>query len=93
MKKDVNTLEECLEIVDKLHKKLGDSAYHMIHSAISDKIQDRDSYWEIVEQISKDKIRNVYKCNVCGKISAAPVRYCSGCGGCKVDKSGNIKKR
>lgn len=91
MKKDVHTLEDCLEVVDKFHKKLGESAYLMIRSAISDNIISRDSYWSVDTVTTSN--RPVYRCSVCGKVSAAPVKYCPGCGTCKVDASGNIKKK
>ena len=89
MKKDVNTLEDCLELVAKFKKKLGESAALMITDAINDKIKSRDSYWK-VESNGK---RKVYVCSSCGRISAAPVKNCPGCGTCKVDEAGNIKKK
>ena len=90
MKKDVKALEDCLAVVDKLHRKLGETACSMIRSAIWDKIISRDSYWMIDNTTTSN--RPVYRCSVCGKVSAAPVKYCPVCGTCKVDEFGSIKK-
>lgn len=79
-KKEITTLEDGLEVLEKYQKKFG-GAYEGIKNAVLKAIDDRDSYWKA--DIREGNKRPGYVCSKCGHRSAVPNTYCRKCGTCK----------
>lgn len=89
-KSEVVTLETCLGKLNKCKRKLG-SEFYVIEDILRAAVTSRDSYWQVTK--NEKSHRPNYICSDCGKVQAAPVKYCPSCGSSKIDENGIIKKK